>query len=509
MLKDYQYKGINFLLSNPNSGLFFEPGLGKTLTFLTYLKILQDTRQSSETKPCALVIAPIHACNLVWPHEVQKWPSTRHLSVGVLRGDNREDVFKEDHDIHVIDFHSVNLVWLVKMIAKHKRFPWKVLCVDESTKFKNYKSTRIRALKAMLPKFKYRHILTGTPSPNGLIDLYGQMFILDQGKALGEKPSHYEGAYFTWSRRKHKHLLLEGHEHSIYQAIEKNVLTMKAIDHLDLPEITYNYLKVEMPEDARKVYNKMESSMFLSMSDKDEILAASAGVKYNYCWQIASGRIYIPEGDDEIKIRDTLDFSKLKYPLGNQHPGRPTYRDNLVIHNAKQEVMANLIEELNGKPLLIAYMFNHEQLAILEKLESMGMTHNWYHGDKPWYNTDIAVIGKGTKDKEAENFLQMWNRRELKVLLCQPASVSHGLNLQFGGRDILWYSTTDNFEEYEQFNKRLHRQGVDSRVRVHHLCVENTIDDMKAMRIRTKDQSQLNLKDALIMYQQTREQNDR
>ena len=500
-LKLYQNAGVHHLLHRPRSGLFFEPGLGKTITFMTYLKVLQDITSTAGYKPRALVIAPINACHLVWAKEAQKWSHTKHLKVEVLRDENREAVFESDADIHAIDFYQPNLKWLFKLMAKHKRCPWDVLCIDESTKFKNWKAARFKTLKALLPLFKRRHIMTGTPSPNGLIDLYAQMFVLDEGATLGELPSHYTGKYFFYSKDFHKYMIKEGVEKIIHKKIAPGVLTMKAIDHLDLPEMHYNHIPVQLPDDAMSVYRTMQSQFFLELGKKKkekdivDIEASTAGHKYNLCWQIASGSMYVPypkkDEDGEIIPETVIDYSDIEanYPLVDDHPMMPAYRPHFVIHHAKLDAMGDLIESLQGKPLMLAYMFNHEQRAILERLEGNGI--RW---------DEIGIVGAGEQKHDIFDALERWNNRELKILLCQPASVSHGLNLQAGGNDILWYSQTDNFEEYEQFNKRLHRQGVVGSVRIHHLYAMNTVEEAKMFRMQQKDQAQRSLKDSLIHY---------
>ena len=328
--------------------------------------------------------------------------------------------------------------------------------VDESTRFKHANTQRFKILKPYLPEFKRRYILTGSPAPNGLLDLFGQIYLLDLGNALGRYITHYRNNYFnqtgfggyTWVPR-------AGAKEEIYERLKPLVLRMGAADYLDLPPLVMNEVKVTLPEAARKVYDQMEGQLLAAVKD-DLVVAANAAAATGKCRQIANGGIY----HENKKATD--------------------------LHEAKLDAVEEIVEELSGKPALVAYEYAHD----LERLRAR-------FSGAPW-------IGGGVTPKRFREIEAAWNRGEIPVLLAQPQSVAHGLNLQGTEGTVIWHSLTWNLEDHEQFIRRVWRQGQKHRVIVHHIIAENTIDEVIMKTLRAKDKTQRALLDALKNYAKER-----
>lgn len=465
----YQRIAIAFLLANPRSGLFLDPGLGKTSISLATIKILKYAAMSKGV----LMIAPLRVTYSVWPNEIEKWTNFHKLTNTILHDNNKQSLWGPKKDIYLIN--PEGLAWLhnelLEGLQAGKKCPFNVLWIDESTKFKTFGSARFGLLMDMLPLFKRRHIMTGTPSPRSLLDLWSQIYILDEGKTLGHNYHEFRKKYFEsedWS--KHTWTIKDFAADTIHELISPLVLEMSAEDYLEMPEIMFNDIIIDLPDKALKYYKRMEKDFFIEL-DGMEASAEAAAQSSMKCHQIANGRVYedipIDLTEDEIKA-----FRK--------------QRKTLDIHTAKAEALKDLVDELNGKPLLIAYHFKHDLEAIHKAL-----------------GNDISHIGSGVSAAQSKVIERDWNAGKIKVLVGHPDSMAHGLNLQDGGNDVCWYSLTWNLENYLQFYKRIWRQGVKGRCRVHHLISNKTLDMAIMSRLGDKAQNQTDLRLALKNYRKS------
>jgi len=464
---DYQRTGLSFLLANPCSGLFLDPGLGKTSISLAAIKILKYAREIKGV----LLVAPLRVTYSVWPGEIEKWINFNGLTCTILHDDNKESIWGEKKDIYLIN--PEGLPWLhselLAGLKAGKASPFNALWIDESTKFKSHDSKRFDLLVDMLPLFKRRHIMTGTPSPRNLLDLWSQMYLLDEGKTLGNNFYKFRKKYFKsedWD--KYNWEIKDFAAEEIHQLVAPMVLEMSSADYLDMPECVYNDIVIPLPTKAAKYYKEMEKNFFIQIEEK-EVSAEAAAQSSMKCHQIANGKVYedVPEGLDEAQLRA---FKRT--------------RKALHVHKAKVDALDDLLSELNGKPLLIAYHFKHDLEAIRGLL-----------------GKDVPFIGSGVKPERAKQLEQQWNRGELPVLLGHPDSMSHGLNFQEGGNDVCWYSLTWNLENYIQFIARVWRQGVKGKyVRVHHLIAQGTVDEAMLLRLGQRADQQLDLREAIRKY---------
>ena len=436
-LHKYQEDAVNWLIGNAQSGLFLPPGLGKSLITLHSFKILKNAGITDRL----LIVAPLRVIYMVWPREVEKWGFD--FSVGILHGPDKDSVIRRKHDIYVIN--PEGLKWLfTNHLTLFSKFRFALVC-DESTLFKNYSSQRFKLLKNYVCLFKRRHILTGTPVPNGLLQLWSQIFLLDKGKRLGKNISAYRAKWFTPDYTGFGYNLKDGADLDIYARID-DIIMHKSHDELDLPERLNNIIPIQLAKSIMANYKDMKDKFTIELEDTDtSIFALNAASKAMKLKQIANGMIY----DDD--------------------------RQPVFLHSSKLDAAEELVESLSGSPLMIVYEYLHD-LRILKD------TFNAPH------------IGGGISGKELEAIVNNWNRGKIPVLLYQCSAASHGLNLQDGGcSDVLWYSLTTDLEAYEQVNKRVHRQGVKNSVTVHHLVAEKTIDEKIMLMLEQKDELQKSL----------------
>lgn len=446
---DYQKKAIKFCVSQGAGGLFLDPGLGKSsVSLATYLVLKGKGLVDS-----VLIIAPMRVCYSVWPKEIAKWVDFNGLTYEVLHGPKKNDALLRKADVYLIN--PEGLEWYFKNV---KKLP-QMLVIDESTRFKNSGTKRFKLLKPHLPKFKRRYILTGTPVPNGFLDLFGQIYMLDQGAALGRYITHYRNNFFySTGFGGYEWRLTDDGAERIEKRIRPLTLRLSAEDYLTLPELVHNEVRVDLPEKAMRIYKDIENE-FISMIDSATTLvvgtASAASIKLR---QIANGSAYSAIANGE--------------------------RETLFIHDAKLEAVESILEELNGRPVLIAYEFQHD----LEQLRKL-------------LGKDVPYIGGGVTPKRATELEQAWNAGELPVLLGHPASFGHGLNLQESGNHLIWYSIPWDLELLIQVIDRLHRQGQKaSHVFVHYLIARGTIDEVVLKVVRGKNKTQTSLLNALKEY---------
>lgn len=443
---EYQKDGIKFLLQYACAGLLLDPGLGKTSITFAAFRIL---RKAGLVKKM-LVVAPLRPAHSVWPREAQKWDEFRDIRVCVLHGPDKDHKLRAPYDVFVIN--PEGLSWLFEEL-RGKPFPFDMLVVDESTKFKHTDTKRFKCLRPHLNSFKRRVILTGSFAPNGLLDIFGQVFIMDLGNSLGRFITHYRNTYFnTTGFGGYTYVPKQGAAEAIYAKIAPLTMRMAAKDYLQLPELLFNTILIDLPPLARKVYDQMEELMLAEL-DGETIVAANAAVATAKCRQIANGGIY----------------------SGDLH-------ESQNIHSAKTDAVVDLVEELGGKPALIAYEFKHD----LERLQAAfpGAPH----------------LGGGVTAKKQREVEDAWNAGNIQVLLAQPQSVAHGLNLQGVGAAVVFHSLTYNLEEYEQLIRRVWRQGQKERVMVHHIVARDTVDQAILKAIARKDHTQQSLLSALREY---------
>jgi hypothetical protein len=446
----YQTRGVEFLIAKKSAGLFLDPGLGKTAIVLEAFRQLKNDGAARRM----LVVAPLRVCQLVWRQEGDKWTQFRHLRFSLLHGPKKAKVLKEDADVYLINPEGIP--WLVQQFFGKSTLPFDVVCIDELTKFKNHRAKRSRQLRKKIERVKWRWGLTGSPAPNGYEDLFGQILILDGGKTFGTAKTYFLDQYFRQGFNGFDWELREGAGAQIERKIAPMVLSMSADDYLQLPPIVPDIIDVTMPPAAVAAYEEMKAEM-LTQLPEGVITAANSGGVYAKLKQLSNGAVYLTESD-------TREFAE--------------------IHSAKIEALQELIEELSGRPLLVAYEFQHDLIRLRAAL-----------------GKDTPALA-GLNERRTLELEAAWNRGELPVLLAHPASAGHGLNLQAaagsGTAHLCWFSLPWDLELYEQMIRRLRRQGSEaSRVVNHILRVRGGMDDIVIEALEEKDTTQQRLRKAL------------
>lgn len=418
-----------------------------------------------------LVITPLRPAYLVWPLEAMKWLEFVGLRVVVMHGKTkRAELLKAGAaDVYVIN--PEGLEWLLRQQGVVSGGFFDVLCIDESSKFKNTQTQRFKLLKVVLGCFKRRWILTGSPAANGLLDLFGQVYLLDLGRALGRFITHYRLTYFApTGYGGYQWVPQRGAEKRIYAALAPLVLRMAEKDYLQLPPLTINDTVVELPSAAMKTYREMEHQLFAAL-DSGEARAVNQAVALMKCRQICNGGLYLDE-DGEADV-------KAKYQRG----GRAWAK----VHDAKTEVVVELVDGLEGQPCLVAYEFDHDLTRLVAALPSTEARR-------------VVVAAQANTRERLVALQESWNRGEIEVLLVQPQSIAHGLNLQAGGRAVILHSLNYNYEDYDQLIRRVYRQGQTKRVFVHRVIARATVDEVIVGVLAAKKKGQQALFTALRRY---------
>lgn len=440
----YQQYCINRIITDPYLGLFLDMGLGKTVITLTGLHSLKYYYWQIRK---VLIIAPKKVAESTWSKEADKWEHLKNLRISVVLGTAKQRLtaLNADADIYIIN--RENTQWLVEYYGHN--WPFDVVVLDESSSFKNHQAKRFKALKAIRPRINRIIELTGTPSPHGLTDLWAQVFLLDGGKRLGRTISVYRDMFFVPDKRNQTTIFSyapkEGAAEEIYRLISDICISMKAEDYLELPDLIYEDIPVKLDSKAQKAYQQMERDMLLEVDD-DLVTATTAATLTGKLLQLCNGAVYDEDGSV------------------------------VPVHDCKLEVFMETIEQLNGQHALVFYYYQHDRDRILAALEKTGLKVKVY--------TD-------SKD-ETE-----WNAGNIDVLLAHPASCGYGLNLQEGGHHVIWFGLTWALEEYQQANKRLHRQGQQFPVIVHRLITLGGVDEDVIKSLEGKDNAQENLLQAL------------
>lgn len=435
----YQTFAIRQILKKPALALFLDMGMGKTAITLTAIDELVNEEFAVSR---VLVIAPKRVAESTWTDEAVKWEHLQDLRVVSLLGsvNEREVALKERADIYVIN--RENIVWLVNRFGV--RWPFDMVVIDESSSFKNHQSKRFKALRSVRPLVRRLVELTGTPSPNGLMDLWSQLYLLDRGERLGKTIGEYRRNYFTpgygsgfvtyvWNP-------LPNAQQDIEEKISDICVSMKSADYLELPPLIYNTVKVKLG-DAMETYKRLEKDFILQIGDAD-IVASSAAALSGKLLQLANGACYNEDG---------------------------TVTE---VHDAKLEALKEVSALNEHKPLLVFYWFKHD----LERLRK-------------------AFPKARTLDNKKS--IEQWNAGKIPMLLVHPASAGHGLNLQYGGNIVVWFGLSWSLELYQQANKRLHRNGQKHTVVIHHLVAEGTIDEQVMEALSKKKVTQDDILEAV------------
>lgn len=440
----YQQYCAARIVADAAVGLFLDMGLGKTVITLDAINTLRYDRWAVQR---VLIIAPKKVAEGTWTKEAQKWEHLRHLRISAVLGSQQKRLraLATPADIYVIN--RDNVAWLVDYFKN--AWPFDMVVLDESSSFKNSQSKRFKALKLVRSRINRLVELTGTPASNGLIDLWAQIYLLDGGARLGRTLGQYRERFFDPDKRSRTQIFSytpkDGSMEYIQQAIGDICVSMKAEDYLNLPDRMFDDVPVVLDDKARKAYRQLERDLLLEL-DEGQITAASVGVLTGKLLQLCNGAVYDSE----------------KRPL--------------AIHNCKVEAFLEVLEQLNGQHCLVFYNFQHDRDRLLEALEPLGLRVRVY---------------QNAADEDA------WNAGEIDVLLAHPANCAYGLNLQNGGHHIVWFGLTWSLEQYEQANKRLHRQGQRHPVIVHHLVVQGGMDEDVIESLRAKGDTQEALMDAL------------
>ncbi len=436
-LHEYQKYGVDFIINNPISALMLECGLGKTITTLTAVSdLMYDYFEISK----ALIIAPLRVALTVWKQECDKWEQLKYLRCSIAVGSvsERQKAMQSDADVYIINRENVE--WLVKNYP----FDFDMVVIDELSSFKSHQSKRFRALRKVRPKFDRIVGLTGTPAPNGLMDLWAEINLLDMGERLGRYITRYRDEYFKPDKRNgaivYSYKPLPDAEERIYGKISDICVSMKAADYLEMPERVDNIVEVGMSDKETAMYKRLEKEMLLPFADGD-IDAVNAASLSNKLLQLANGAVY----DENGKVKK--------------------------IHSRKLDALEGLIEAANGKSVLVYYSYKHDRDRISERF-------------------DVSEI-KDDKD------ISEWNAGKIQLAIAHPASCGHGLNLQSGGSTIIWFGLTWSLELYQQANARLYRQGQKNTVVIHHIITKGTVDEKVMTALKNKDIGQASLMEAI------------
>lgn len=436
----YQKYAIERIQSQSFLGLFLDMGMGKTVITLT---AIDELINNSFDVSRVLVIAPKRVAETTWTDEAQKWEHLKNLQIVPVLGAAkvREAALREKGDVYVIN--RENVPWIREKLGVH--WPFDMVVIDEASSFKNHQSRRFKALKSLLPRIHRLVELTGTPAPNGLMDLWSEIYLLDKGQRLGRTIGEYRRTYFTpgygsgyvtymWNP-------LPTAQHDIEERISDICVSMKSDDYLALPEMLYNEVKVSLPKATMQKYRELERDFLLQVDDTS-IVASSAAALSGKLLQLANGACYNEDG---------------------------TVTE---IHDEKLKALQELVESNEHKPVLVFYWFRHD----LERLQK---------------------FFPKAETVDAPNAITRWNEGRISMLLVHPASAGHGLNLQFGGNVIVWFGLSWSLELYQQANKRLHRQGQKHTVVVHHLIATDTMDEQVLRALSKKKSTQDDIIDAV------------
>ena len=436
---EYQKYATKFIEQNDISALLLDMGLGKSVITLTAIRNLIIKGEVSRV----LVIAPLRVAKTTWPDEIAKWDHLNDLTYSVAIGTEKERLEALRKNVEIVLINRENVDWLINKSGY--RFNFDMIVIDELSSFKSYSAKRFKALLKVRPYVERIVGLTGTPSSNGLMDLWAEYRLLDFGERLGRYITRYRLKYFTPDKRSatviFSYKLLPGAEDEIYNAISDITISMKAKDYLKMPDLIINEVTVDLDLAERRTYETLRKEMVVQISEQEEIDAVNAASLSGKLLQMANGAVY----DEDKRV--------------------------LRIHDKKLDALEDLIEAANGKPVLIAYWYKHDLERIKER-----------------FNVREILNDQDIRD---------WNNGKIDVAVIHPASAGHGLNLQQGGSTMIWFGLTWSLELYEQANARLYRQGQNETVVIHHIITKGTIDEDVMLALRRKEKMQSALIDAV------------
>lgn len=436
---EYQKYATKFIEENDISALLLDMGLGKSVITLTAIRNLIIKGKVGRV----LVIAPLRVARSTWPDEIAKWDHLNDLTYSIAVGTEKERLEALRKNVEIVIINRENVDWLVNKSGY--RFNFDMIVIDELSSFKSYSAKRFKALLKVRPYVERIVGLTGTPSSNGLMDLWAEYRLLDFGERLGRYITRYRLKYFTPDKRSatviFSYKLLPGAEDEIYNAISDITISMKAKDYLKMPDLIINEVTVDLDSSERRTYETLRKEMVVQISEQEEIDAVNAASLSGKLLQMANGAVY----DEDKRV--------------------------LRIHDKKLDALEDLIEAANGKPVLIAYWYKHDLERIKEK-----------------FNVREILNDQDIRD---------WNNGKIDVAVIHPASAGHGLNLQQGGSTLIWFGLTWSLELYEQANARLYRQGQNETVVIHHIITKGTIDEDVMLALKRKEKMQSALIDAV------------
>ena len=447
-LHKYQKVCVEHIISHPFCGVFLDMGLGKTISTLTAIEELKYDYCEIDT---VLIIAPKRVVETVWEEEAKKWDHTKHLTFSKIIGTERQRLaaLKVKADVHIIS--RDNIAWLCSLYAA--KLPYDMLVIDELSSFKAHQTQRFKSLRLARPWFKRVVGLTGTPAPNGLINLWSQMYLIDRGERLEKTITAYRSRYFRPGASNgyavYSYKLLSDSERLIQERIKDICISMRAEDYLEMPERIDNFVRVTMPDKLMDAYKKFEQENVITLANEIEegtttVNAVNAAALSNKLLQFANGAMY-----DENK--------------------------NVVpIHDLKLEALKEIIEAADGKPVLVAWTYQFDRDRIKNYFRSMA-----------------------PRELKTAEDINDWNAGKVRLMLAHPASAGHGINLQAGGNIIVWYGLTWSLELYQQFNARLYRQGQKQRTIIHHIVNTGTHDEDVVRALKSKDKTQNNLMNSI------------
>lgn len=440
----YQQYCTDRIIADPAVGLFLDMGLGKTVITLT---AIEDLKYNRFAVGKVLVIAPKKVAEATWTKEAAKWDHLNDLRVVKVLG-SRQQRLRALHskaDVYVIN--RENVPWLVEYYRN--AWPFDMVVIDELSSFKSHKAKRFKSLTWVRKDIKRIVGLTGTPAPNGLVDLWAQIYLLDEGERLGKRIGGFRNRYFDPDQRSrdmiYSYKPKTGAEEAIKKAISDICISMSAEDYLQLPELVNDTVPVALTDKARKTYSDFEKDLLVDI-DGETLDAGSAAVLSGKLLQMANGAVY----NDQ--------------------------KESIEVHECKLEAFLELVDALNGQSALVFYNFRHDLYRLKDRLKSTGL-----------------IVRELKDGKDVDD----WNDRKIDILLAHPASTAYGLNLQQGGNHVIWFGLNWSLELYQQANKRLHRQGQESKVIVHHLVTEDTRDEDVMAALEDKGDTQQALLDSL------------
>jgi SNF2 family DNA or RNA helicase len=457
LLHGYQQKAVNFQCTHPHSMLWLDMGLGKTVITLTSLAHLIRTQFLKGV----IIVAPIRVIRLVWRQEAVKWEHTKHLRFSMITGtkDQRTRALLRPADVYMINYE--NLGWLSEtlqtyFVKKDRPMPFNGIIWDEISKMKNSATNRVKAFRKIADKFDWATGLTGTPASNGYKDLHGQFLVVDRGERLGTSKTQFKTRFYR-KVGPYKELPYEDTEDTIKKLIGDITLEMSAEDYNPLPDLMVNNIEIEMPDDLRTKYEKMEKEFFLVLDSGKEVEAFNQASLTNKCLQFSNGAMY---------------------PVA----GMPLWEP---VHDLKLDALEDIIDEAQGSPILCAYAYRSDAARIMKKFEHL----------------DPINLTECKSEASLTNAMHRWKTGDCQLMIGHPASMGHGIDgLQNNGHILVWYGLNWSLDLYEQFNARVRRQGQGVPVICHRIMCKDTLDQAQGMALDDKATTQAGLRNAVKQY---------